>query len=234
MDCKGPATNGDCGRAVKYNGLCSGHAEQKRLGRTLTPLEKRRPVGSPLPPCGFRRCSKPANSAGLCWGHYDQQRRGKELGPLKQRRATGSSAERDEQGRKYCDPCATWKPEAQFHRVSAALDGLHWECRPCSKARRTNRVFNLSPERYAEMLHQQGGGCAVCGRPPTEGIALNVDHDHNCCPGQKQSCGQCVRGLLCWACNTALGQLDDDEARIRRAADYIAAWHDKRPMAVIG
>ena len=48
----------------------------------------------------------------------------------------------------------------------------------------------------------------------------NVDHDHDCCPGQS-SCGKCIRGLLCLTCNRALGLLKDDPMRVRAAADYL-------------
>ena len=60
---------------------------------------------------------------------------------------------------------------------------------------------------------QQGGGCAICGRPPKPGKSLHVDHDHE--TGY-------VRGLLCFNCNAALGQLDDDLGRIERALTYVA------------
>ena len=63
------------------------------------------------------------------------------------------------------------------------------------------RKFGITPEDYERRLAQQGGGCAVCGRAPKPGKSLHVDHDHE--TGY-------VRGLLCFKCNAALGQLDDD------------------------
>jgi hypothetical protein len=36
-------------------------------------------------------------------------------------------------------------------------------------------------------------------------------------------CGKCIRGLLCVNCNLALGQLKDDPALLRKAADYLEA-----------
>lgn len=62
--------------------------------------------------------------------------------------------------------------------------------------------FGITVERYEEMLARQGGVCAICKRRPGK-RRLAVDHDHSCCPGRR-SCGKCVRGLLCKACNYQL------------------------------
>jgi hypothetical protein len=47
-----------------------------------------------------------------------------------------------------------------------------------------------------------------------------IDHDHSCCPGPR-SCGQCIRGLLCSTCNTALGFLHNDPVKVSQLATYI-------------
>ena len=83
------------------------------------------------------------------------------------------------------------------------------------------RKFGISLEQYAALLSAQGGVCALCGRPPIEGISLHIDHDHN--TGR-------VRKLLCFRCNNALGDLDDDPGRLRDAAAYIEA-HDPEVAA---
>lgn len=56
---------------------------------------------------------------------------------------------------------------------------------------------------------------------------LVVDHDHACCPGD-HSCGKCVKGLICFDCNTALGLLRDDAAAADRLAGYVRALSDAR------
>lgn len=85
------------------------------------------------------------------------------------------------------------------------------------------RNFNISTEQYDEMLAAQGGGCAICRQPPTE-RRLAVDHDHACCPGRGRSCGLCIRGLLCTACNTRLGWLEDTTWRAQADQYLMSQW----------
>lgn len=89
------------------------------------------------------------------------------------------------------------------------------------RARRSNlwQNYRIREPEYEEMLQRQGGVCAICLRPP--GVKpLSVDHDHSCCKG-KNSCGKCIRGLLCGRCNSAIGYLDDSTDALRRALAYI-------------
>lgn len=79
--------------------------------------------------------------------------------------------------------------------------------------------YGLTPERYDEMLAQQGAACAICGHPETtihyssgKVRTLAVDHDH---------ATGIVRGLLCGRCNRALGLFADDPERLRKAALYL-------------
>jgi hypothetical protein len=48
--------------------------------------------------------------------------------------------------------------------------------------------------------------------PADAGYSLHVDHDHG--TGR-------IRGLLCFRCNNALGDLEDDPALVRAAARYL-------------
>lgn len=66
--------------------------------------------------------------------------------------------------------------------------------------------YNMTHEDYEARLAAQNYSCGLCGKPAGE-KRLHVDHDHACCPG-KRSCGSCVRGLLCGACNGRLGWLE--------------------------
>jgi hypothetical protein len=75
--------------------------------------------------------------------------------------------------------------------------------------------YGISLEDYEKLLERQGGVCGICGAVPEAcsgnvgrlGPMLSVDHDHTCCPGVK-TCGKCIRGIVCGACNRALGFVD--------------------------
>jgi hypothetical protein len=74
------------------------------------------------------------------------------------------------------------------------------------------------------MLQIQENRCAnaECKKVFTNtfGSRPTIDHDHSCCPG-RQTCGKCVRGLLCESCNHGLGQFKDSVEKLRGAADYL-------------
>lgn len=70
----------------------------------------------------------------------------------------------------------------------------------------------MTIEQYDAMLEAQGGGCFICGRPPREDISLHVDHDH--------TTGK-VRGILCFCCNNALADFQEDVQLLAKAAAYL-------------
>lgn len=77
-----------------------------------------------------------------------------------------------------------------------------------------SRRFKLTVEQYEEMAKN---GCEVCGIQPLPHKKLHVDHDHKCCPPKLDkngyrtavnSCGLCVRGIVCDKCNQAIGRYE--------------------------
>lgn len=67
--------------------------------------------------------------------------------------------------------------------------------------------YGITVEQYDELLRKQEGRCAICRELPGD-RALHVDHDHSCCAGRARNCGKCVRGLLCYSCNTKLAWME--------------------------
>ena len=81
---------------------------------------------------------------------------------------------------------------------------------------------------YEKMMAEQGGVCAICGKPETKvgGVnkilmPLSVDHCHKTRQGGGS---KGIRGLLCQACNIGLGKFDDDPDLLRKAAAYLEKY----------
>ncbi|HEX7276621.1 MAG TPA: endonuclease VII domain-containing protein [Acidimicrobiales bacterium] len=89
------------------------------------------------------------------------------------------------------------------------------EVKRADRAGYLQRKYGITIEQYDQMLAAQGGGCAICGREPRPDISLHLDHDHE--SGQ-------VRGILCFRCNNALGDLDDDVSLLRAAVCYLESY----------
>lgn len=102
-------------------------------------------------------------------------------------------------------------------RVVRPEDRARWH-----KAHKFVRL-GITEDQFNAMLEAQGCACAMCREPFGEGERIFADHDHNCCPKQikqtAKTCGKCIRGLLCFRCNTALG---DVELYGELAAAYLA------------
>ena len=97
-----------------------------------------------------------------------------------------------------------------------------------NKARAYSLKYNygITVKEYDQLLKQQGGVCAICGKPP-QTKRLSVDHKH--VPkerilkkkGLQSQLRANVRGLLDWKCNTALQKFRDNAKLMRAAADYL-------------
>jgi hypothetical protein len=116
------------------------------------------------------------------------------------------------EGHKFCRTCRTSKPFDQWSRNASASDGLQTRCKGCisliGRESHLRRSYGLTVQEVDQLVSEQGGLCAICVSAP----AVHVDHDH--------ATGS-VRGLLCFRCNAALGQFDDNPATPRRAAEYL-------------
>jgi len=81
------------------------------------------------------------------------------------------------------------------------------------RALELKRRYGITIEDYNRMFNEQNGCCAICKKHQTHfEKALAVDHDHET---------EKVRGLLCRACNTAIGLLQDNPDVILEASNYV-------------
>ncbi len=78
---------------------------------------------------------------------------------------------------------------------------------------RLRRVFGITAEDYYRRLVEQDNRCKICRRPATSDDRMfAVDHSH----ATKK-----VRGLLCQACNTAIGLLKESIPALELAVQYL-------------
>lgn len=77
------------------------------------------------------------------------------------------------------------------------------------------RASGIDPDQAERLLTSHSGRCALCNadRPGGKGD-WHVDHNHET---------GIIRGILCAACNKALGMFKDNPAVLRRAAEYLEA-----------
>jgi hypothetical protein len=75
-------------------------------------------------------------------------------------------------------------------------------------------IYGLSLAEFEAMNVAQGGMCAACRGPETRKGRLHLAVDHNHTTGK-------VRGLLCSACNLALGMVEESAERLEALAQYI-------------
>lgn len=97
--------------------------------------------------------------------------------------------------------------QKQLYKV---VDGKVYKGNIYSLERRLKNKYNMTVEQWNKFAEN---GCNVCGAERSSGDRnLHVDHDHLCCPGP-MSCGKCVRGIVCNACNTAIGRYEKGTLR---------------------
>ena len=142
---------------------------------------------------------------------------------------------------KQCRACGVEKPLETFTKTKQRKDGLGSYCKACAnerarlvyeqkrqdpewyqlqqekeRDRHLRRTFGITSDEYDQMLHLQGGKCAICHTTECKsGVAFAVDHCH--------TTGQ-IRGLLCRDCNTSLGKFNDDIRILRQAVRYLEAF----------
>jgi len=128
---------------------------------------------------------------------------------------------------KTCSHCGQTKPLGDFYTSKKEKMGREGYCKLCRNSQRKEHwtkgrlprqnsylkyVHGITLEEYNNLLGKQGGVCALCGNINRHGVALHVDHDH--------TTGE-IRGLLCFCCNSALGNAHDNPVILRKMADYL-------------
>lgn len=178
--------------------------------------------------CWGPGCSREADvrATGLCRPHHIQKRDKGSMAPLRNRGTKKvDHFVRNSQGHKQCGSCLEWLALDSFGACATAPTGLNYWCKGCHNAERRLRRYNLDEASYQAMIEVQGNQCANLGCRRETDRGLHVDHDHLCCPDRESSCGECIRGLLCGNCNTALGLIDDSVSVLLGLANYLTFYN---------
>ena len=188
------------------------------------------------PPCAVENCELPQYAKTFCRPHYSRTLRGvspENFKPVRpntvRRKIPSDQIPRNAQGQKLCLACGEYKDEGEYTYDSRRADLKCLYCKPCKRSKTADQrytMYGITKEKFDALMTEQQGLCPIClrditGRTAHDKDMANVDHDHNCCSGAT-ACGECVRGLLCLACNMGLGNLKDSAANIQRALSYIS------------
>lgn len=191
--------------------LCGAHYERKRSTGSTSP---EKPVKRLRSGCSVVGCNRKHQALSYCGLHYE---RFKSTGDARDNVAPRIVRDviRNSEGARWCHSCTQWLPEVEFDSANV-----------CARCRQV-RNFGMSRTEWEAMFDAQGRVCAICecGEPGGNGWA--TDHDHACCAGSRGTCGKCVRGILCTACNTGIGLLRDDPKILNSAVAYLRGYERK-------
>ena len=123
---------------------------------------------------------------------------------------------------KICSKCSEEKTLDSFHKQPEGKLGRSAHCKAChQQGKATNKSgrrwelknkYGIELEEYDRLLEGQQSVCAICKQPDPAGRRLAVDHCHYL--------GH-VRGLLCFHCNVAIGNLKHDVELLKSAIAYL-------------
>jgi len=108
-----------------------------------------------------------------------------------------------------------------YHKKKSQDDQWLERRRADDRDRQRYRKFELGPDDYKRMLHEQHEVCAICSQPErvkrgSRVLSLAVDHDH--VTGR-------IRGLLCQECNRSLGSFEKHDGGLQSLVLYINAHY---------
>lgn len=169
---------------------------------------------------------------GLCSPHYQ---RVKLTGDLRPNDPIGYRPSKATGVRPYKCSCGAHDGSESWHGKRHGFSYHGCRCERCTQANRQRdkdrwefryaSKYGLSVTQIRELLSDPS--CAICGTTDPGNRPWHIDHDHECCQSQR-SCGKCVRGVLCFMCNFAIGSARDDVGILAAAIDYLTRWRDAK------
>ena len=140
------------------------------------------------------KCDRPVRAKGLCASHYNLQWYYK--------------------NRKSHKPAGPRPAELSICEYPRCGTGTSHRSGLCTLHLNRMRKFGITKERLIEL---GSGICEACGAVAGKRNHA-IDHDHaHCATG----CAECIRGVLCFGCNAALGFLGDSVERLEMLKRYL-------------
>ncbi len=188
----------NCGHPVYASGYCRGHYEQFRRETSFSTLQ---PPISADQMCTGPKCGRRVDVASeLCRSHGLIAMRGEPLTPLILQTGSNQIKELLQRGVYWCSLCQRELPIGDFPE-DAARDLPRAKCRLCVGIELRARKHRRSLVDVYRLFEYQNFRCAICPIEHEHESGLHLDHDHACCRAKGESCGKCIRGLLCFGCN---------------------------------
>lgn len=116
-------------------------------------------------------------------------------------------------------------PEFSELRLAQRRDRYHEERsteigRMSAQLKHRCKKYGITPDQYLQMVERQNDLCAICNQPEKrkykgKTMLLSIDHCHK--TGN-------VRGLLCDACNTAIGRVNDSIELLENSIAYLKKY----------
>jgi len=100
--------------------------------------------------------------------------------------------------------------ESTLYRIIGDYVEKPWD-KTIQWGRHLKSRYRMTLDEYAELAKRSEGRCDSCDRKFSPSIYVCVDHNHDT---------NDIRGLLCMACNTSLGKLQDDPDQIYKLIKY--------------
>lgn len=180
-----------------------------RTGSPTTPSRL-----DPPPPCATDDCPRMARhgAATLCLKCWNRWRYNND--PAYKAKITRAN-------RQWHDAHRNQMNEAANERYRLQSTDSEWRERRLRAVRDTHlrRKYGIGVEDYERMLIDQDYRCAICGQAetidsPKGGQPANLAIDHEATTGR-------VRGLLCFRCNRAVGQVREDVTIAEALVGYL-------------
>lgn len=116
-----------------------------------------------------------------------------------------------------CSKCLIFKHFSEFNK-GKTISGLRSQCRVCDRNYKIKIRYNLTLEEVEN--YWKISRCEICN---LDFCKYGDGHNRHLCFDHNHKTGK-LRGILCNACNGALGYMKDDISIIKNAIKYLEKY----------